>query len=704
MTNIKCAAGKQNSDLLNEYHQLRLRVTFQHIDAVLTEVEHILVDSVSDSPFNRYNSDTAPIQQKVAHEYVLRIRATMTRILKAQQIPFGKPHCGSRWAANTALLYAAVAVDELDPDRLRGYGRISDAGDDFLETIRAELHSLIAKLQTYLAQDANADLQVRIERLEKVRNDVLPLEDLGRIITSHGLVEYREALSMIIDRMENKVFEIGIFGRVSSGKSSLLNYLLEVDYLPVGVTPVTAVPTRISYGPIAQVGIEYADNPPEIVSFSELWKYATEQGNSNNTRHVSRIHLKLPTSRLEEGIAFVDTPGLGSLATSGSAETLAYLPRCDLGLLMIDASLGVAVEDFAVVDALYRAGGTVMILISKADLFNSAERSQMIEYVARQIEHELRILPPIFPVSVRGESSVLCDNWCKEHLQPMLTSHQELAAAATNRKITVLRNALIATLETRQIAGGQSVASEELKNREVLTAFGEVERSFDRIVQRSVELGRRISGQAPLILKVTVDRIAVSWRNRSAAEPSQILRATITELLAQPIAQMEEQYDCIRKHASSALHTAEKSFPHGLSLELPGALGMPPLDPSSLARKLQEKRPALAHMLILPLVKWQLRRRFQREMLLDLSEFLDLYTKLLRSWFRESMDALKKAFESAADIYRIQLQKGRDAHNPGSAANICRPRSTKSESITFFCFPHLSLKIYVVWQWSLPLL
>jgi hypothetical protein len=108
---------------LNEYQRLHLKVTFQHIDSLLTEVEHILVDSVSDSPFNRYRGDTTPIQQKVAHDYVVRIREAMARIMKEQRIPFKEPHCGSRWAANTALLYAAVAVDELDPDRLRGYGR-----------------------------------------------------------------------------------------------------------------------------------------------------------------------------------------------------------------------------------------------------------------------------------------------------------------------------------------------------------------------------------------------------------------------------------------------------------------------------------------------------------------------------------------------------------------------------------------------------
>jgi len=91
-----------------------------YVDSLLTEVERILVDSVSDSPFNRYTADTTPIQQKVAHDYVLRIRAAMARTMKEQRIPFQGASVGSRWAANTTLLFASVAVDELHPDRMRG--------------------------------------------------------------------------------------------------------------------------------------------------------------------------------------------------------------------------------------------------------------------------------------------------------------------------------------------------------------------------------------------------------------------------------------------------------------------------------------------------------------------------------------------------------------------------------------------------------
>jgi hypothetical protein len=63
----------------------------------------------------------------------------------------------------------------------------------------------------------------------------------------------------------------------------------------------------------------------------------------------------------------------------------------------------------------------------------------------------------------------------------------------------------------------------------------------------------------------------------------------------------------------------------------------------------------------LPLVKWQLHHKFNRQILAELSTFLDLYTKQFQKWLRDSIGVLKKAFESAADIYRIQL---RNVENP----------------------------------------
>jgi hypothetical protein len=146
---------------LNRFQQVKLRVTFEHIDSLLTEAEHILLDSLSNSPFNRHRADTTPIEQRVVHDYVLLVRAAMARFMKEQHISFGERRWGSRVAAHTALRYAAVAVDELHPGLLGGYGQISDTGHVLLEDVRTELNSLIGKLRTYLADGAHSDLQTR---------------------------------------------------------------------------------------------------------------------------------------------------------------------------------------------------------------------------------------------------------------------------------------------------------------------------------------------------------------------------------------------------------------------------------------------------------------------------------------------------------------------------------------------------------------
>ncbi len=105
----------------------------------------------------------------------------------------------------------------------------------------------------------------------------------------------------------------------------------------MGVNPITAVPTRLAYGPAPRATAWFADRKPEQFGTERLAEFVTEQHNPANIQHVTRIVVELPAQRLREGVVYVDTPGLGSLATSGAAETKAYLPRCDLGVVLIDA-------------------------------------------------------------------------------------------------------------------------------------------------------------------------------------------------------------------------------------------------------------------------------------------------------------------------------------------------------------------------------
>jgi predicted GTPase len=81
------------------------------------------------------------------------------------------------------------------------------------------------------------------------------------------------------------------------------------------------------------------------VTNKELGSLVSEQGNPGNSRNVVRATVQVPSPRLTQAILLADTPGLGSLARRGRAETLAYLPSCDLALLLIDAGTALNKED-----------------------------------------------------------------------------------------------------------------------------------------------------------------------------------------------------------------------------------------------------------------------------------------------------------------------------------------------------------------------
>ena len=411
-----------NAHGFSEHHQRHVRTTFQYIDKLLAEAEHTMADAGSPSPFRRHSDDTTPIQRKVTHDYITRIREAMRCVMKELNIPPPEPHSGAVWAAAINLMYCSISLNELTPERMLAYGPLSSDAAQRLDGIRAELDGLPAKLRNFLGKGAGGDLQQRLQQLGKTGDEVRLLSEIERIITAHGLVEFRGMLSMLLDRMESAAFEIGVFGRVSSGKSSLLNYILQTDVLPVGVTPVTSIPTRISHGSVAEAGIEFAEAQPQIIPLSALPEFATEQENPGNKKHVTRIFVKLPSNRLAEGVTFVDTPGLGSLAVAGAEETVAYLPRCDVGIVLIDASAGLTQDDLVVVQALYQAGASAMLLISKADLFSPEDRDQMISYVKTNLREQLRVEPPVHAVSVFAAEAALCGRWFEKELRPFLAS------------------------------------------------------------------------------------------------------------------------------------------------------------------------------------------------------------------------------------------------------------------------------------------
>ena len=405
---------------LNNFHKRSVAIGFQDIHQRLTALEEAIACCERQSPLSEYVRDMSPTETKVVQDYFSRVRGALLDCLEQYEIPLESRRISLRWALQTGLAFVGIAVDELGPEHLRGYGALDSNGRAILRKIQQEIDCHVDRVSAYVRQGAGQDLAERLESLQKQPAHVGTLQKLNKAVLRWKLVEFQPTLQTIVRRLEVPQFEIAVFGRVNSGKSSLLNHLVGVDVLPVGVTPITAVPTRLMRGRLSSAVIHFAEASPSRIDVAQLREYASEKGNPGNAKHVTGIEVELSAPRLHEGVVLVDTPGVGSLALTGSAETYAYLPRCDLSIVLVDAATTLSQEDLTLVRLLYEAGITVHVLLSKADLLNPADRQHALEYIRQQLRHNLGVEPPVHAVCAIGADAVLLDAWFVDELKPLL--------------------------------------------------------------------------------------------------------------------------------------------------------------------------------------------------------------------------------------------------------------------------------------------
>jgi GTP-binding protein EngB required for normal cell division len=547
-------AMTRNPGQLNEPQQTRLRITCQYIDKLLSDVEDVLQAASSPSPFPRYIVDINPAQIRVIEDHIRRLRSQLVRTLAWQHMKPVPPDIPATRAALTHLTFVDIAIEELKPHYMRGFGAVPEDAVNELNGVVHELRALVTSTERYLNQELNRNLEQRLQRLVKTGFDVVLLRLLEQIATRNGLVEFRLRIDDLAARLEEDTFEVALFGRVSSGKSSLLNALLGTEILPVGVNPITAVPTKLRYGKTLKAAVAYGDGRSTVVPVEELVRLVTEQGNPGNLQNIVRAMVEVPSPRLQQGILLVDTPGLGSLAKRGAAETLAYLPSCDLALLLIDAGATLNEEDIGTLRLLYEAGIPALILLSKSDLLVNGDLHRAISYIEEHIQHELRITTTVHPVSALSSYSLLLDQFFERQLLPRFEKARELREASIAKKIGAMREAIMAALDSnldreRRVGPPARLETSDLESvlRVVTGEVGEQRTALDHAF--------RTLGETPNAVLEAVTRQAVAWvRNSSESQvPALRLSEWIHEAVGELIKPPMERLRSVGQRAVSQL-------------------------------------------------------------------------------------------------------------------------------------------------------
>lgn len=152
------------------------------------------------------------------------------------------------------------------------------------------------------------------------------------IINRNGLDAYIPKLNDIID---GEGIRIGFLGTFSSGKTSLINSVLDDLNLPTDPAPTTKSICII----VPKEGVDsnryFCDNgesldPIDILDFNDI---------VNGTKNATAVIETKPSDILPLGTVFVDTPGFDSIGTEVDL-TAAYLCKMDAGVICHKGKMG----------------------------------------------------------------------------------------------------------------------------------------------------------------------------------------------------------------------------------------------------------------------------------------------------------------------------------------------------------------------------
>ncbi len=159
-----------------------------------------------------------------------------------------------------------------------------------------------------------------------------------------GFSTFHARITELQNRLAEERFHLAVLGQFKRGKSTLLNALIGEPLLPVGVVPLTSIPTFLRSGARRAVRVSFYDGKHTDFAgltleqaSAVLARHVTEKENPENRLGVAQVEVEHPSALLRAGVVLIDTPGIGSTFRHNTEATLNFLPQCDAAVFVVSA-------------------------------------------------------------------------------------------------------------------------------------------------------------------------------------------------------------------------------------------------------------------------------------------------------------------------------------------------------------------------------
>lgn len=635
---------------LSDNYKRRILTSLQYADKLLQENLNAMAPGARPL-FSGYVQDLSPDEARCVESYTRKIREQMARLMENCGIERTSPATPSRGKIRTGLTSVDLTLEDIYPEKMRGYGKVDSASARNLTWNLQEIRRLLGLLLTFLSESRATEARDPAAAKSDPALTVL-LERMGQIISDRGLVEFLPALHAILRQMSAHRFVIAVFGMANIGKSSFINRLLEIDLLPVSAARINALPVHIRAGTKARLRVTYLDKAEEF-PLERLASFATENGNPANSKRVVALEALADSRRLREGFAFIDVPGMGCFPPDAIEYSSAHLPDSDFALVLVDGRAEPSRDVLDLLRALHAAGIPSAVIIGKSDLLEPAQIERVQAHTHRAIVEQLGSSPDIVPLSSSVSWAPALNTWFESKVAPLQERSRAVRQSLIERDVQSLRASLLATLEWK---AGHNPAEEKMPREveDVLRRVDECLMAFQQHWEKELD---RVTGWAGDILERAASNLAgeSAGTDRVGGLPSSLAVKAVAAAVASRCQPFLKEYldltDRIRadmNQLTAGIHAAavlSQELPHPTALPAPSTSALADTFisiPGTLVRANQAARAR------------HFRKEMEEKTAPRLRQILEEFQPRFRRWFLITMNELKESIRLQTDPLRFR--------------------------------------------------
>lgn len=262
-----------------------------------------------------------------------------------------------------------------------------------------------------------------------------------------------ENINFIKEAINNKKFLLSFVGQFSSGKSRLINNILDQDLLPVRILECTQVPTFIKYGQDEKTVIFNEDNTTREISIEEV-KEIWLGNKIDEFNNIAYIEIFINNSVLKNGLVIADTPGINSIVSKHEKLTREILKSSEEVVYVL--SKPITDSDKLFLNEIIKKGLKVLCIRTYMDTIKSSEES--VEDVILHDKNSINELGDNNIINIYHVSNEKNNIWFKEieslknYISTDIAQHiDKKIEESCNKRLLIIKDDLKKQLENKKI-------------------------------------------------------------------------------------------------------------------------------------------------------------------------------------------------------------------------------------------------------------